>query len=243
MKFYGKAEQAANAVLRAFQNPGSLPAALAPIFIRRRDNVPCRQWSWANQLIVALAGHSDARGFRQWQDVGRHVKKGERSVSILVPLTKRVERDNAETGQTDTFTALYGFKSAGVFGLSQTDGEPLPAADPDTERWIESLPLVDVARDWVLPGHVVWIFTTTNDGQESLFEDQIDAHPLLSRCVEIPLSRRGLAEPFAQRAREIADREGLNGKPIGDYVRLAKDCRNNLRAMLQRIEAGDLSAE
>ena len=92
-----------------------------------------------------------------------------------------------------------------------------------------------------LPSHVAWIFTTTNDGQESLFEDQIDAHPLLSRCIEIALSRRGLAEPFAQRAREIADREGLNGKPISDYVRLAKDCRNNLRAMLQRIEAGDLS--
>ncbi len=33
-----------------------------------------------------------------------------------------------------------------------------------------------------IPPHVVWCFTTTNDGQDSLFDGQIDAHPLLSRC-------------------------------------------------------------
>ena len=89
-----------------------------------------------------------------------------------------------------------------------------------------------------LPKHVIWIFTTTNEGEDNLFDEKIDAHPLLSRCQPLYLARRGLAKPFAERAREIADAEGLNGKPVEDYVKLVRKCKNNMRAVLQEIESG-----
>lgn len=40
-----------------------------------------------------------------------------------------------------------------------------------------------------VPPHVVWIFTTTNVGQESFFDDYDDAGPPLSRCVRIRAER------------------------------------------------------
>jgi replication-associated recombination protein RarA len=90
-----------------------------------------------------------------------------------------------------------------------------------------------------LPANVIVIFTTTNDGAD-LFEEQMDSSPFKSRCLSIRLVSRGLCEPFAQKAHEIACQEGLNGRPIDDYIKLMKQCRNNLREALSRIEAGEM---
>ena len=91
-----------------------------------------------------------------------------------------------------------------------------------------------------VPAHVVVIFTTTTDEQKGLFEDYDNAPAFLSRHKKYKLARTGLAEAFAERARTIAQAEGLDGQPIARYVELVKQSRNNMRAVLEAIEAGEM---
>lgn len=91
-----------------------------------------------------------------------------------------------------------------------------------------------------IPPNSIWLFTTTRDNLETLFEDQLDGPPFLSRCKRVKLTERDLQAKFAARAREIAQAENLDGQPLERYLRLAKECNSNFRAMLQAIDAGEL---
>lgn len=89
-----------------------------------------------------------------------------------------------------------------------------------------------------IPDHVCIIFTTTKEGEAGLFDDQIDANPLLSRCIRIPLTSQGLCKPFALHCRTIAQAENLDGKPLQSYEKLLARCKNNMRMALNEIESG-----
>jgi len=92
-----------------------------------------------------------------------------------------------------------------------------------------------------LPGHVVWVFTTTKAGENRLFEDDEtgDAAPLLSRCVEVTLTYDDAANrAFAEKAQAVAVAEGIDGLPLSVYERAVAASQGNLRRVLQRIESG-----
>ena len=97
--------------------------------IRRHPNdcVPSDQWSLGNRLLMVLAGTLDARGYRQWMDVGRYVRKGETSIKIVAPVTRRISKD--KDAESEPETQLVGFCPVSVFALESTDGKPLPTFD------------------------------------------------------------------------------------------------------------------
>lgn len=89
-----------------------------------------------------------------------------------------------------------------------------------------------------IPDNAVWVFTTTVEGQMEFEDAQMDASPLLSRCLVLNLAQRGVAKPFAHKLRTVAQSMGLDGRPESAYVALVNDCGGNMRECWQRIESG-----
>lgn len=111
-------------------------------------------YSFGNCLLIA-AQRSDATrvaGYRAWASLGRQVRRGEKALWILAPITRRPTADDAggdsggdsdsdgradvgggtESG-TDRHDAarragrvLSGFRPVPVFDVAQTEGEPSP---------------------------------------------------------------------------------------------------------------------
>jgi hypothetical protein len=71
------------------------------------------QWPDATQVA----------GYRRWLELHRYVRRGEKAIKIIVPMSKKVmSEDGAEDHQ------LF-FGTGNVFDVSQTEGEPLPTVE------------------------------------------------------------------------------------------------------------------
>lgn len=125
-------------------------------------------------------------------------------------------------------------KSGGLFGGSGWRVWIVNEAHAMTTRAVQAW-LTLLER---LPPKRLIVFTTTQGRKADLFGDFSD--PLMSRCLVFSLSSYGLKEAFAERAKAIAEAEGLDGQPIAKYQRLVADNKNNLRAVLSAIEAGEM---
>ena len=118
----------------AVHEPGILSQAYQPFY----------NYSLGNQLLAMAQCHEreiqpgPINTFPGWKALGRHVRKGERAITLCMPITVK-SRDSADAADTDrddpdepeVFTRFV-YKSR-WFVLSQTEGEPLPA--PEIPAW------------------------------------------------------------------------------------------------------------
>lgn len=79
------------------------------------------RYSPRNVMLISMQqpDATHVAGFKTWQRVGRHVRKGERGISILAPMLQPADEDGA--------ARLTGFRWVTVFDVSQTTGDDLPS--------------------------------------------------------------------------------------------------------------------
>jgi len=133
-----KVKQVLGTILEKFKS-GDIPEAVAYSMFPVAD-IPSSKWSILNRTLMFLSGTQDGRGFRQWNEVNRYVKKGSKAFYILVPFIKKTEDE--QTGKEKE--ALVGFLARAVFRYQDTDGEPLDYEQIE----LPDLPLIERAEQW-----------------------------------------------------------------------------------------------
>ena len=131
---------------------GDIPQAVALASFPVPD-IPSAKWSFLNRLIMYLSGTIDARGFRQWKEADRWVKKGSKAIHILVPCFKKVTDEDSG----DDAEVLRYFKASPVFRYEDTDGKDLDYRQLE----LPELPLMDRAAEWeidvqAVPGNYLY---------------------------------------------------------------------------------------
>jgi antirestriction protein ArdC len=82
-----------------------------------------RQYSLNNTLLI-LCQRPDSThvaSYKKWAELGRQVRKGEKSMAIFAPMTRKREDKDGEEKRY-----ISGFRAVPVFDIAQTDGDPVP---------------------------------------------------------------------------------------------------------------------
>ena len=111
------------------------------------------QYAAGNILLILAQKPAATRlaGFHTWLRLGRHVKRGERGIRILAPVTARRQAESEDDDEPDARTVLR-WRVVPVFDYSQTEGTDLPphpcqtlTTDSERGRWLFAR-LLQVAR-------------------------------------------------------------------------------------------------
>ena len=87
-----------------------------------------RAYSIFNVLLILRQCPDAGRvaGYRAWQSLGRHVKKGEKGIMILAPVLRKRTEATSKPDTTDESRAVATYRPVYVWDEQQTAGEDLP---------------------------------------------------------------------------------------------------------------------
>src|ERR1700736_1892319 len=102
-------------------------------WVRVRSPNGLSRYSFGNQLLIAMQrpDASYVAGFRAFLELNRCVRKGERAIRILAPMSVRdrvAEQAQGNVGDGSAEPRRTVFRAVSVFDVSQT--EALPGTDP-----------------------------------------------------------------------------------------------------------------
>ena len=110
----------ADLLLSAVHEPGSISQAYQQF----------HTYSLGNQLLAMFQCHErniapgPINTFPGWKLLGRHVKKGEKAITLCMPIT--MKRKQAEVDEPSEEVVISFVYKPRWFVLSQTEGDPLP---------------------------------------------------------------------------------------------------------------------
>src|SRR5215470_15072277 len=116
----------------AVNKPGKIMAAYTPFHNYSIGNALLA----LSQCLQRKLTPGPLNTYQGWQELGRHVKKGERALTLCMPVTTKKKRINPETELEEEHVLTYFVYRPNWFVLSQTGGDapytvPTPGFDLD----------------------------------------------------------------------------------------------------------------
>lgn len=221
------------------------------------------RYSFGNVLLI-LSQKPDAThvaGFSTWKQMGRFVKKGEKGIVIIAPMSIRPTPGNDQSEATpegEQAKPILRFRGVHVFDVSQTDGQELPeparvAGDP--AHYLAAIQEVVLARgitldhddlpagaDGVSRGGRISI----RPGLESANEFSVTVHELAHELLHRGEDRKTISKTVRETEAEavafvVCQAIGLTtGTAASDYIQLYagpdEKAAETLAASLNRIQ-------
>jgi len=207
-------------------------------------------------LLIGLQRPNATRvaGVRAWSKLGRHVRQGEKGIRIIAPIVWRKKKDDKRGSEEgDDAEELVRFRSVCVFGVAQTEGQPLPEfaqarGEPGefTDRLVEFATEQGIKVEFsdalgsahgLSSGGRILVRKGLSPAEEfSVLAHEL-AHELLHEAEEATPSSRTVRETEAEAVAFVACQaiglEAVNA--AADYIRLYQGSKETLLESLQRI--------